>query len=112
VWNRDISVLARNAPSPASCSIAENLDGDPKGTMVRGDIRYGSLRWVCTHLDPVDFLDIRHLVRSKNSPHTHNMCVLGATGHRNRYTLLAFAHADIGRLNRRLTTGPPCRIDK
>ena len=52
------------------------------------------------------------LVRSKNSPRTHNMCMLGATGHRNRYTLLAFAHTDIGRLNHRLITGLPCRIDQ
>ena len=96
------SMLARDAPSPAPSSIAENLDGEPKGTMVRRDIRYSSLRRVRTHLEFVDFLDIRHLVRSENSPRTHNMCMLGATGHGNPYGLLAFAHADIGRLNHRL----------
>ena len=80
--------------------------------MVRRDIPYGSLRRACMHLDPVDFLDIRHLVRSKNSPRTHNMCMLGATGHRNPYTLLAFAYTDIGRLNHLLITGLPCRIDQ
>ena len=75
--------------------------------MVRRDIRYSSLRGVRTHLEFVDFPDIRHLVRSKNSPRTHNMWMLRATGHRNRYALLAFAYTDIGRFNHRLITGLP-----
>jgi hypothetical protein len=112
VWNPDVSVLAWDAPSPAPSSIAENLDGDPKGTMVGKDICYRSFPRLCTHLDPVDFLDVRHLVRSKNSPRTHNMCTLGATGHRNRYTFLAFAYTDIGRLNHYLITGLLCRVDQ
>jgi hypothetical protein len=54
-------------------SIAENLDGDPKGTMVGKDIPYSSLRRVCTHLDPVDSLDIDTL-SGRKIPHARTIC--------------------------------------
>jgi hypothetical protein len=111
-WNRHASVLARDAPLPSTVSIAENFDGDPKRTMVRRDERCGGLRGVCTQLKPVDFLDIRQFVWLENSPRAHNVGMPGATGHCNPDTLPALAHANIGRLNHRLITGIPSRIDQ
>jgi len=111
-WNRHASVLARDAPPPSTVSIAENLDGDPKRTMVGRNICSSSFRRGRTQLKSVDFLDIRQLVWLENSPRAHNVGVLGAAGHCNRDTLSALAYANIGRLNHPLITNLRICIDQ
>ena len=86
VWNRYISVLAWDAPSPAPPVLRKTSTAIQKGQLLGVYAGFPEYSTPC----PVGKLL------------THAQYARAWSSHRNRYTLLAFASADRGRLNHRL----------
>jgi hypothetical protein len=100
MWNLDCIALTRDASCPSCSGVAKHLNSKPIRMTMRRDRARNGFAVTRAQFEFIDLMDGRYFVGLKNAPRAHNVRALRAPRHRKRYTFLALAYTNIGRIHR------------